>query len=540
MELGDLLNEKEWRKCAGDGDDTQALLDGFSYFCETYWHIRHPERGRIKFVLRDAQMETARAWMEHRYTIVLKARQIGFSTLAAAFVFWEAFFWKDRFIVMLSRTEREASKLLQKTKYGYKMLPQWMRHRGPDVLVDNQLKMVFSNESSIESLPSGNDPARGEAVYRVVIDEMAFLPNPDEAWASIEPIADVGGRVICLSTANGEGNIFHTLWVGSQTRTNRFIGIFFPWSAGDRDDAWYEAKKRDLPDWQLAQEYPSDPDEAFVRSGRPVFDLDVVRSFEVVEPYRGYLHKLAGRGMYEFREDGGEFSVWEFPEVGEVYVVGADVAEGLGHGDYSSAHVVNASTGAVVAHWHGRIDADLFGEEVLYSIGYWYNTALVGVESNNHGLTTLKGLHRRSYKNLFRQRRLGQRNPTVSETLGWRTTSVSKPLAIDELAGAMRDGSTFLLCAETMAELRTFVREETGRMHGSPHDDRVMSLAIANQMLKYVWLPEYRTNDTPKPNTFRWWESMIISNSGPKKQPIGAHNVRQGADSPHGVASRAL
>lgn len=128
---------------------------------------------------------------------------------------------------MLSRTEREASKLLQKTKYGYKMLPSWMRVRGPEVLVDNQLKMVFANESSVESLPSGNDPARGEAVYRVVIDEMAFLPNPEEAWASIEPIADVGGRVICLSTANGEGNIFHDLWVGSQTQTNRFVGIFF-------------------------------------------------------------------------------------------------------------------------------------------------------------------------------------------------------------------------------------------------------------------------------------------------------------------------
>jgi hypothetical protein len=265
MDLGDLLNEKEWRKCRGPDDaTTDELLAAFEHFCLEYWFIRHPERGRIKFVLREAQTETARNWMEHRYTIVLKARQIGFSTLAAAFVFWETFFWADRFVVMLSRTEREASKLLQKTKYGYKMLPGWMKVRGPQLISDNQLKMVFDNESAVESLPSGNDPARGEAVYRVVIDEMAFLPNPDEAWASIEPIADVGGRVICLSTANGEGNIFHDLWVGSQTKTNRFVGIFFPWSAGERDDAWYESKKQDLPDWQLAQEYPSDPDEAFI------------------------------------------------------------------------------------------------------------------------------------------------------------------------------------------------------------------------------------------------------------------------------------
>ncbi len=104
MDLGDLLNEKEWRKCrVADDASVDDALAAFEYFCSTYWHIRHPERGRIKFVLREAQLETARNWMEHRYTIVLKARQIGFSTLAAAFVFWETFFWSDRFADTLAR-----------------------------------------------------------------------------------------------------------------------------------------------------------------------------------------------------------------------------------------------------------------------------------------------------------------------------------------------------------------------------------------------------------------------------------------------------
>jgi hypothetical protein len=528
MELSDLLNEKEWRKCKGPEDATlEQQVEAFEYFCSNYWMIRHPERGRIKFELRDAQRETIATWLSTRYSIVLKARQIGFSTLASAYSFWLAFFWPDRFIVMLSRTEREAAKLLQKSKYGYKMLPAWMRKHGPELLSDNQLKIVFANESAVESLPSGNDPARGESVYLVIIDEMAFLPNPSEAWASIEPVADVGGRVICLSTANGEGNIFHELWVGSQTNTNRFTGIFFPWSAGDRDVAWYEAKKRDLPDWQLAQEYPSDPDEAFIRSGRPVFDLEALRACEAEEPRRGYLHKIMGKGMYEFREDGGELAVWEFPEPSQVYVIGADVAEGLGHGDYSTAHVINVETGAVVAHWHGHVDADIFGEEVLNALGWWYNHCLIGVESNNHGLTTLKGLQRVGYKNLYRQRRLGQRNPTISETLGWRTTSVSKPLAIDELNANIRDSVIWIMCKSTIAELRTFIRESNGKMHGSPHDDRVMSLAIANQMLKYVWLPEYRANLAPRKNTFGWFEQFIPKAQTPERVKIGAHNVRK-------------
>ena len=528
MELTDLLNEKEWRKCKGSDTATlEEQVAAFEHFCSNYWMIRHPERGRIKFELRDAQRETIEIWLSTRYSIVLKARQIGFSTLASAYSFWLAFFWPDRFIVMLSRTEREAAKLLQKSKYGYKMLPVWMRQHGPALLSDNQLKVMFANDSSVESLPSGNDPARGESVFLVIIDEMAFLPNPSEAWASIEPIADVGGRVICLSTANGEGNIFHELWVGSQTNTNRFTGIFFPWSAGDRDEDWYEAKKRDLPDWQLAQEYPSDPDEAFIRSGRPVFDLEAIRAYEAIEPSKGYLHKDYGEHNFVFVSNGGELSLWEEPQVGELYVIGADVAEGLGHGDYSSAHVLNVSSGVCVAHWHGHVDADIFGEEVLTALGWWYNSCLVGVEVNNHGLTTVKGLQRAGYRSIFRQRRVGFRTSEISESLGWRTTGITKPLAIDELNGSMRDGSIDILCSATMGELRTYVRKSNGTMTGSPHDDRVMSLAIANQMLKYVWLPEYRASIAPPPNTFEWWEKHLVKPTKVERLLIGSLNVRK-------------
>lgn len=527
MELNELLNEKEWRLCRGpDNATTDELTDAFTYFCSTYWFIRHPERGRITFEMREAQIETSRAWIEHRRTIVLKARQIGFSTLAAAFSFWETFFWSDRPEVMLSRTEREAAKLLLKSKYGYKQLPQWMRERGPALISDNQLKMVFSNDSYIESLPSGNDPARGESVYRVFIDEMAFLPNSEEAWASIEPVADVGGRVVCLSTANGEGNIFHQLWVGSQNGTNSFKGIFYPWSAGDRDDDWYEVKRRELPDWQLAQEYPSDPDEAFIRSGRPVFNLDLLRSLVLTSPRKGYLRSLPGRNVYDFVEDGGPLSIWEFPDITHVYCVGADVAEGLGHGDYSTAHVIDVTTNEVVAHWHGHIDPDLFGSDVLAKLGYFYNYALLAVENNNHGLTTLKALQRGGYRNLYRQRRLGQRNPQATEMLGWRTTVSSKPLAIDELAAAIRNGDLGLYCDKTIAELRTFVRESNGKMHGSPHDDRVMSLAIANQMLKHVWQPEYQMTLAPPKHSIAWFELMGTPKPE-KKMSIGAFNTRR-------------
>jgi len=527
MDLTDLLNEKEWRLCKGPDEATEdERLQAFIYFAETYWHIKHPERGRIRFELRDAQMETVRSWLTNRYSIVLKARQIGFSTLAACYAFWLVFFWGDRFVVMLSRTEREASKLLQKAKYGFKFMPQWMRQRGPQQTSDNLLKMTFDNDSAIESLPSGNDPARGESVYLVIVDEWAFLPNSEEAWSSIEPITDVGGRCIGLSTANGSGDFFHQMWLGSQTGVNQFVGIFFPWSAGDRDEAWYAAKASNMPSWQLHQEYPRNPEEAFIKSGNPVFDIDALMEIVPVDPLRGYLH-VYGRKNVEYRRvDNAEFAVWDFPEVGHVYVVGADVAEGLGHGDYSAAHVIDANANKVVAHWHGRIEPDLFGE-LLAEIAWWYNGALLGVENNNHGLTTVRAAHKYGYKNMYRTRRLAQRVPEQTEQLGWRTTAASKPLAIDELAASIRDVELELLDAYTIAELKTFVRATNGKMHGSPHDDRVMSLAITHQMLKYVWLPEFAP-EAPIPKfSLKWWDRMIESDgSEGKRVPIGAYNAR--------------
>ena len=81
----ELLQEREWRKCAPDTKDVDELLDGFMYFCENYWHIRHPERGRINFDLFEAQVETITSWFGTRYSLILKARQIGFSTLVATF-----------------------------------------------------------------------------------------------------------------------------------------------------------------------------------------------------------------------------------------------------------------------------------------------------------------------------------------------------------------------------------------------------------------------------------------------------------------------
>ena len=525
--LDQLLLELEWRKCFPDWDASTVdeRLDAFVYFCANYWYIVHPERGRILFELREAQIETVRSWLEDRRSITLKARQLGFSTVAGAYAFWCGFGWADRKILILSKGQREARELLRdKIKPGVKKLPQWMKVRGP-VMTPTVDRIGFGHESIIEALPAGTDPARGTTVWLVIFDEMAHLEHGDEAWASVEPIADVGGRIIIVSTANGEGNVFARLWHQSQNGTNKFKGIFHPWWAMEgRDDDWYQYQKDSLPAWQLAQEYPSNPEEAFLRSGRPVFDLDLIRTWPIVPPVKqGYLRAFNGM---ELVQDGGNLSIWEEPTPRSVYVIGADVADGLEHGDFSSAHVIDARMHTVVAHWHGHVPPDLFGEDILNLLGRWYNNALILVERNMQGGNTLNALVRANYPNIYREHKMVTRAQEVTERLGWHTTPTSKPIAINDLEMNFRQGMR-VPDAETIQELKTFVREGNAKMHGSPHDDRVMSLAIANQGLKYVWLPQYRPVDAPPPGTMGWRNQQRKKTGKVVRPRIGQTAVRK-------------
>jgi hypothetical protein len=276
-----LRQELLWRKAKSNE----------SFALRTFYSIKVPGVGRMLFDLRDAQEQAISVWDRDRYNLTLKARQIGWSTVVTGHCWWLTFFNSDREVLLISRGEREAGELLAKIKYAMQFLPEWMLARGPQVTSDSKQRIDFSNGSSIISLPSASNPARGFAGYLVVVDEWAFLNNPEEAWSAIEPVADVGGRIIGLSTANGWGNFFHNLWVGAETGVNQFSTMFHSWRAGGRDDAWYETKKRTLPAWQLAQEYPDNPEEAFLKSGNPVFDLEKLHAMgaHILTPKVGML-----------------------------------------------------------------------------------------------------------------------------------------------------------------------------------------------------------------------------------------------------------
>jgi len=524
-----LVQELEWRHCKADPE----------YAARTYWKIKHPERGSVLLDMREAQKETLDLWLNERMTITLKARQIGFSTLAA-FVMWHTtFFRSDTPVYALSKTEREAQKLLDKVKYGFDRLPDWMKARGPQVTTKTLQKLGFDNDSTIECLPA-TDPARGESAYMIFVDEWAHFEDAERAWAAIEPAADIGGRVHALSSANGSGNLFHQMYVAAETGTSEFKNIFFSWAAvPERDDNWYATKKRSMLEWQLHQEYPTTAEEAFIKSGNPVFDIDELRAIDTEAPLiRGYLHPLSSKSSEVHPQGDGPLQIWELPRAAGKYVIGADVAEGLEHGDYSVAHVINIETGMVAAKWRGHLDPDLFGSETLWRLGHFYGYALIGPEVNNHGLTTVTALKNKGYGNLYYRHSYDERTMKRQKKLGWLTNQKSKPLMVDELVRSLRTerdefdqpttgAELILLDSETIGELVTFRRDIDGKMRGSPFDDQTISLAIANQMRKHSFTAEDAEDNGPKPYTLDWYvQEADAADIGEGEWVIGKCSLR--------------
>ena len=243
------------------------------------------------------------------------------------------------------------------------------------------------------------------------------------------------------------------------------------------------------------QEYPSTPEEAFIASGRPVFNTASVRKYlnNSQDGIRGYL-KVNGSKVEFLEDEKGYIEIWEKPKDGEFYVIGGDVAEGKIDGDYSVAQVLDSNCN-VVAMWYGHIDPDLFGFE-LVKLARYYNDAYLGVEANNHGLTTLKAIQNYDYWNLYFAKIYDRFTDSITKKLGWQTTSKTKPMAIDKLAEFIRDFHIGVKSRTTIQELLTYIIEENGSTNAQQgcHDDCVMSLAIALQ----IWLEGKGDNYTPE------------------------------------------
>ena len=97
------------------------------YFIDNYAKISHPLRGLIPFKMYDYQRELIENYDDSRFNLILKARQLGISTITAAYVAWMMLFHRDKNVLVIATKFSTASNLVKKVKAIHRHLPSWMK-----------------------------------------------------------------------------------------------------------------------------------------------------------------------------------------------------------------------------------------------------------------------------------------------------------------------------------------------------------------------------------------------------------------------------
>ena len=319
-------------------------------------------------------------------------------------------------------------------KLFYEELPAPIK---PMMKASNARELLFENptrdpvekmknpgfKSSIRCVPAtGSSVGRSYTLTNVHASEAAFWPRMYDVFTALFQAvpAEPGTSIIVETTPNGF-NEFKKFWDDSVAGNTDFIPLFFPWYE-DPDyrkpvppgTKWTaeELKMQELyglddeqlswrrwcitnnmagQEEQFKQEYPSNPEEAFLMSGNPFFDNETVinRMVELEkEP------KLLRRGRYVYEEaenhkpenwrfvedPRGEVYIYAEPERRIPYVVGGDTA---GDGsDRFTAHVIDNTTCMQCAQVLYEGSGALYYAQQVYCLGMDYNRALLGVEIN--------------------------------------------------------------------------------------------------------------------------------------------------------------
>ena len=450
----------------------------------------------------------------------------------------------------------------------------------PETKYNNKKILQFNNDggtgldSAIRVATAGKeDIGSAQLVHDLLLSEMAKYPahTVSELLTSILQCVpdDPDTTVVMESTAKGMGGEFYMRFWSARYRyevyldangkpafkctinesadpNNVYSSIFIPWFVFSKYEREVPADfKRTLQEEELvklygltdeklqwrrwaiqnkcggstdifAQEYPSNPNEAFLTSGRPVFDNIKLLALKKAAPKPIARYEcMISTGQWIVKGD-GRLKVWKEPVPGRSYVVSADVAEGLEKGDFNSADVWDQLTGEQVAHWHGHLAPDLWGY-VLEWIGKRYNQSWIVPERNNHGLTTITKLQDRRYPRLYVERIIEPPNKPRMR-YGWLTSRKTKPAIIDTLAAEIRENTHGIVCAETFDEMLSFQHNEDGTMSApeGKFDDRVISAAIG----KYVRtrLPMFRPQEATSSN----YDTPMRSRSDIAQVPAGA------------------
>lgn len=460
--------------------------------------------------------------------IVLKCRQIGASTWGASYIYQRTATQFHKSGLIIADSDENSSGLFEKCKNYYQWSPEIIR---PMKRYSNEKALVFDNPdtnssnglgSRIGVSTAGNMSAgRSKTIQYLHASEFAYWSNASTlATGLFQSVPIVGNTAIIIeSTANGvsgKGAEFYNRCMRAMDGDNAFEFLFFDW----KDNPEYQMivpsdfkmtdEEKELlarypsytppkfmfrrykianemgsalvaPEDQWNQEYPDAPSVAFISSGRPVFSADKIHAGIAQCKNKGIRGRFDAAGFVE--DTKGNLIIFKKPETGGRYSIGADVAEGIEGGDFSTASVLDKNM-EQVAVYCGHIDPDRFGS-FLVRLGKYYNNALLAPENNNHGHTVLNTIKNLGYYWVYAREVKEELGQDITSKVGWNTNIKTKMQMLDALVAAFRDGSVKINCEHTLREMLTLSIEDDGNIELNSKD-RTVALAISIQAITQV------------------------------------------------------
>ena len=520
------------------------LLNDFEFYSKHCVKVRTKKGTIVPLVLNRIQKRFLKA-VERQMAatgmvrmVVLKARQQGLSTVITAWQYWWLSQRKAQKGLVMAHEADSTTTLFDMYKRVHDNVPDMLR---PHAKYQSRGEMQFDRlDTGLRvATAGGRGVARGETLTTAHLSEVAFWPTAFAATnfnGLVQAIPDEPGTACFLeSTAQGMTGKFREMWVGADPASpehNGYEQFFSAWFESDeyRDPApegfvrtpdeeelvarHYDEgltsddqlfwRRRKIAQNGLAlfkQEFPATADEAFLSTGRPVFNPDYLheRLSKPVTPIaRMAVEDVPGQPIGVLKDHPlGELFVYVELDPKETYVIGADVGMGLRasasvrkDSDPSVAQILDSQL-RQAAVWRGIVHPDYFAK-VLMTLGYHYNSALIAPERNNHGLVTCVKLRDLEYPYIYTDQvegTLEAQKDTIN--LGFFTSERTKPLIIDQLRASDRDREIEINDPQTLREMLTFVCTESGKMQAEDgeQDDCVLSLAIANYVHEGKWKP---------------------------------------------------
>lgn len=493
--------------------------------------------------------------------LVLKGRQQGFTTLITAYQLAYSILNRNfQGFTLADKSDNSEAIFQNKAKFPYSQLPNILK---PTEKFNNRRQLLFEKINSSWAVDTATkDVGRSRTVNFFHGSECAFWKD------GIAPIQAALGQAFtknCIqiyeSTANGF-NDYQTMWDSGVHincfyewwRTKEYRLNFPPGDAKqefikniDSKDDWIWTRLKWLRDdkgleleqlywyfkkWEgyidkdlIKQEYPCSPEEAFLLSGKTVFDTEklLARLNTILKPIKtGYfVYDYDGMRISNIRwrnDKNGYIHIYQVPNVPAItkYCIGGDTA---GDGsDNFTGHVLDARTGIQVAALEHKFDSDQYARQ-MYCLGKYYKNALIGIEANFDSYP-IKELQRLGYTNMYVREAVDTYTGRTEKRFGFKTTLLTRPTIISQLVQIVREHTETINDEATIRELLTIVKNEKGRIEApeGKHDDHMMGLAIAHEIRKQVSFdteeirvdPTYQFNFEKQEETFDIGDKITV------------------------------